>query len=528
MLAREIGVPERFVAQRAFGANQFSLYSTLSVPKRDGSERVIHAPKWPLANIQSKLKILLEELYRPSPRVMGFVKGRGIRENASLHVGKRVILNVDIKDYFSSIHVGRIRRRLMAAPYHLTVDVATTIAKLCTLDGILPTGAPTSPVISNIISSKLDADLTKIARINGCFYTRYADDISFSTNRKSLPTDLIASNGIRPLEIKLADPLLSVIRANGFEPNENKTRILTRTMRQEVCGVVCNVRLNPRREILREVRAIIHAWNKYGKEEAERVWSEKFNWRNALSLERSLRGKIEHIIHLRGDDDSSTANLVARFNNLQGRIYSDIEYQYTGDRRETIINSICLVESGDDESIEYKQGSGFIISGSRVVTNAHNVSRDGVLFPKISIIFPGDRQIEYEMTVISIDLQRDVAVLGMLHKEWNFKLEKLACALSFKEVSNGQIIYVGGFPNYMIGDDCVVLPGQVIGSSSYDGQKYFRVSQIIVKGNSGGPVFDDLGQVIGIATKGVDTHDVTNVGFNGCIPLHSIDRLIPM
>ncbi|MES2066542.1 MAG: reverse transcriptase domain-containing protein [Pseudomonadota bacterium] len=190
-LASEIGVPLPLLTKRAFEMNQSHLYSERSIRKRSGGERKISAPFWPMANIQRRLLALLEEIYRPSSRVMGFVKERGIRSNAQFHVGKRLIMNIDIANFFGTIHAGRVRRRLMAKPYSLTDDVATTIAKLCTLDDVLPTGAPTSPILANIVTSSLDGVLTEFARQNGCFYTRYADDITFSTNRRVFPKALV-------------------------------------------------------------------------------------------------------------------------------------------------------------------------------------------------------------------------------------------------------------------------------------------------------------------------------------------------
>lgn len=525
MLAREINVPAALLSRRAFLVPQQNLYSTIIARKRSGKVRTIHAPYWPLLNIQRRILPLLEELYRPSPRAMGFIKGRGIRENGAFHVGKKLILNLDIEDYFPSINFGRIRSRLMARPYRLTNDVATTIAKLCTLNGTLPIGAPTSPIIANILTSQLDSELTNIGRRHGCFYTRYADDITFSTNRRNFPPEMVAKRSIRSAEIELGEEIVAAFAKAGFYLNPGKTRILDPTMRQEVCGLTCNVRLNVRRSLLREVRAILHAWKKFGLKAAEDKWDKSFNWREAQSLERSLRGKIEHIIHIRGSDDTAVATLVARFNELDDRIYRDIEYNYDGDRRDTITKSICLIESGDDEKQEWKQGTGFVISNSRVLTNFHNISHEGIILPSIEAIFPLSNELKHSMTVVYADKEKDIAILSPSDPDWNFIFEPLACSLSFAEVPIGKPVYVGGFPSYTVGDSCTISTGEVVGISTQSGQRFFRVSQMIVKGNSGGPVFDDRGQVLGIATRGVDTHDVTNVAFNGCIPLHTIDRV---
>ena len=104
--------------------------------------------------------------------------------------------------------------------------------------------------------------------------------------------------------------------------------------------------------------------------------------------------------------------------------------------------------------------------------------------------------------------------------------ERLGCSLNLKELSLGTKVSHEGYPNYQSGDTCRVFPGNVTGTGSDNGQKFFNVSQPVVKGNSGGPVFDEFGQVVGIATKGITADDVVNILFNGCIPMHTIDRVI--
>ena len=145
-LAVLIGVPYSLLITRAFSANRHLLYSTITLRKRNGSARIIHAPNWPLAFMQRQIAALLSDLYRPSSRAHGFVKGRSIRTNASAHLGKRLILNIDIEDFFPTITFARIRGRLMSAPYSLSNQVATAIARLCTLGREPINGIPSSVV----------------------------------------------------------------------------------------------------------------------------------------------------------------------------------------------------------------------------------------------------------------------------------------------------------------------------------------------------------------------------------------------
>ena len=423
----------------------------------------------------------------------------------------------------------------MGRPYGLTNDVATTIAKLCTLNDFLPIGAPTSPILANIITSALDAELVTFARQNGCFYTRYADDITFSTNRRSFPQSMVRRSEDAVSGIEVGPELNDLFVQAGFALQSSKTRLMDRTMRKEVCGVTCNERLNVRRSHLREVRGAIHAWQKHGREAAETVWREKFNWRESSSLERSLRGKIEHIIHIRGRNDKSTNGIVAKFNNLPDRYFKDILYEYSEQNPMDIIRSVCLVQCENDELMEWSLGTGFVLPSGSIITNHHVVSfleeaesgerRVRRNFDEIRITFEGET-IEHTMVIAQFDALKDVAILVPADPDWRSVFVRRACQLSFQEPTLGAEVSLIGYPSHTPGGSCRFVPGHITGASMFEGLRFFNISQPIVKGNSGGPVIDAFGQVVGIATKGVDAEEVANITSNGCIPIHSIDRLV--
>ncbi len=515
---------------RAFHSDQKSLYNLILDTKRDGSVRQINAPNWQLRFMQKRVADLLVELYRPSSRANGFIKGRGIRRNASSHVNKRLILNVDIKDYFGSIHIGRIRRRLMARPYSLPNEVATTIAKLCTLDGALPIGSPASPVIANMLSSTLDYDLASLAKDNGCYYTRYADDITFSTHRLSFPSGLVVCK-VTDGKIKhvAGEQLSAVCAKSGFILNETKTRVLTRGDRQEVCGITTNEVLSPRRRLRRQIRGMINAWRTFGLEKAEAEWNDKHNWRKAKSFEGSLRGKVAFLIHIRGENDASTANIVSQFNSLEPRAYRDIEYEYLLDWKINIDKMVCVIESGNDNLMEYLQGSGFLIGNGYIVTNAHNIIHGDFVMPEIIVRFPGHIKDDIPVSVVELDKTRDFAILKPKESAWLEILSKVRPTISFEPVTQEQSVWLAGFPSYLVGEEFSLNPGSVTGRLQLNGLTYFKISQMIVKGNSGGPVFDAVGRVVGIATRGLDTHDVANVLSNGCLFLSDFDKdILPL
>jgi RNA-directed DNA polymerase len=152
-------------------------YRAFEIAKRSGAKRSIEAPSPVLLVLQRKLLQVLEAVYEPRAPVHGFVRARSVLTNASLHVRRAWVLNIDLADFFPSIHFGRVRGIFRAKPFLLPDPVAIAIAQLTCSQGRLPQGAPTSPIISNIICAKMDGELRRFASEQGAVYTRYADDI---------------------------------------------------------------------------------------------------------------------------------------------------------------------------------------------------------------------------------------------------------------------------------------------------------------------------------------------------------------
>ena len=524
-LAHSIGVPLELVDRRAFTAHPHLLYQKQVTKKRNGDQRIIYSPNWPLKNIQKQIAVLLEEIYTPSSRASGYVKGRGIKHNASLHLGKRILLNIDLKDFFPSIHFGRIRGRLMAAPYNLTDSVSTTIARLCTLDGTLPIGSPSSPILSNIVCSHLDGLLAKLGRENGCFYSRYADDITFSTNRRSLPSHLARLDNSTGRFVA-GQALEDAVKSAGFLINSSKTRVLDKTSCQEVCGVTINEFVNVPRKFLRALRGALNAWEKYGRSESEKIFKEKYNWRGSDSFETHLRGRLTHLIHIRGTDDLVVWKLVQRFNTLQGRIGPDLKYEQPKSERARLVDSVCRIESGDDQEQIWLQGSGIKMPDGRILTNHHNVDIKGNIARDIELYLDENARVAIPLRVVKFDKSKDVAILEPVESSWKAAIAAGSAELSFSQCAIGDEVKVGGYPSYLVGDSCQIASGEVRAFSKIENITYFRISVPIVKGNSGGPVFNALGQVIGVASRGIDTHEISNASFNGCLELFKIEKFI--
>ncbi len=231
-----------------FGENRSSLYRNFSIPKKSGGVRQIEAPCKRLKEIQRWIKDEITDKFVVSEYATGFRKSMSIVDNARKHVGKELVINMDIKDFFPSVTYAEIF--LMFAYIGYRKDVAHLLTKLCTnAENVLPQGSPASPSISNHILLKLDKRLGKLAESIGADYSRYADDITFS-GKKSIST-------IIPL-------VEQIVEEEGFQVNRNKTRLQYNNQRQEVTGLIVNTKISVSTTIESEIRNAIYFVRKYG------------------------------------------------------------------------------------------------------------------------------------------------------------------------------------------------------------------------------------------------------------------------
>lgn len=285
-LAHLLDVPPYMLAYRLYKVRPENQYKTFSIPKKSGGSRTIKAPEEDLKRIQSALSNLLldcldETTMRQFPhselvsekarhsRILklkcnsarskqpsishGFERKRSIITNAMMHVGQKNVLNVDLENFFESFNFGRVRGFFLKnESFKLIPEVATTIAQIACVDNSLPQGSPCSPVITNLICRSLDIRLSALASQNSCVYTRYADDITFSTGKNSFPSQIMreTSGTYKP-----GKKLASEIRRSGFSLNHKKTRILYQNSRQDVTGLVVNQKPSVKKEYWRLVRS---------------------------------------------------------------------------------------------------------------------------------------------------------------------------------------------------------------------------------------------------------------------------------
>jgi len=287
-------------------------YRHFEIPKRTGGMRRISAPHGMLREMQDKLQRDFKQIYDAHPSAHGFIQKRSIATNASDHIGKRWVLNVDLVDFFPTINFGRVRGLFMKPPFEMGAAAATVCAQIVTYRNGLPQGAPTSPVLSNFIASALDRRLLRLARQNKLTYSRYADDITLSTNLAQFPPAIAVREQLDGggFKVQAGDALEQAIAACGFAINARKVRIQGLGMRQEVTGLVVNQRLNIERDRVRRLRAMLHAWQKFGLDSAA---AEHFvKYRSGKSPSRHARGRaFRNIVYgqlsfvrmIRGSDD---------------------------------------------------------------------------------------------------------------------------------------------------------------------------------------------------------------------------------
>jgi len=234
-------------------------YISFKIPKRKGGTRDIYAPEGQLKTIQKNLNFFLQSYFlcvKPN-EVHGFVMhpksmhlNCNIVENAKMHSQKKYVLNIDLKDFFPSISAFQVKEMFLSQLFGYPEHISTALALLTTYEGKLPIGAPTSPVISNFICKKLDADLIEFAIQNNLTYSRYADDLTFSSNSKIEQDSML---GIREL-----------IQQNKFKINEKKFRLQSSNRKQTVTGITVNEKVNVDRKKLKKIRAMLNEWKTQG------------------------------------------------------------------------------------------------------------------------------------------------------------------------------------------------------------------------------------------------------------------------
>lgn len=305
--------------------NAFHRYKQFEIKKKSGGTRQITAPK----NRSFKIMLhyvneILKALYTPSNYAMGFTENRSVVTNANVHKGQNYVLNLDLKDFFPSIHQARVWKRLQLQPFSFSQPIANLLAGLCSMktnnnkgeiEYVLPQGAPTSPIITNMICDKLDRRLAGLAKRFGIRYTRYADDITFSSMH-----NVYQQGG------KFYTELERIITDQRFTINENKTRLQKKGARQEVTGIIVSDKLNVNRKYTRDLRNILYIWERYGYSSAFNKFYPKYKMEKGHvkkwtpDLVNVIDGKLMYLKMVKGEEDSVYKSLYYKFMQLKSSL----------------------------------------------------------------------------------------------------------------------------------------------------------------------------------------------------------------
>jgi retron-type reverse transcriptase len=221
-------------------------YREFTIPKRSRGTRRILAPEPELKSLQRRILYRLLTRLKAHPAAMGFERGRSIVTNARAHCGQAVVMRFDLVDFFPSTRAARIKAYFRRIGWNR--PAAALLARLCTYDGGLPQGAPTSPRLSNLVNYRVDARLAGMAARLGGVYTRYADDITLSFAGDDRDKVHWVQRFVR-----------RVVEAEGYRLHRRKKLSVRRRHHcQVVTGLVVNDRVSLPRPVRRWLRAVEH------------------------------------------------------------------------------------------------------------------------------------------------------------------------------------------------------------------------------------------------------------------------------
>jgi RNA-directed DNA polymerase len=464
------------------------MYHTFNIKKKSGKARVINAPDRRLKILQRKITDLLTPLYRRRNPVHGFVAGRSVKTNAQSHLSSKFIVNLDLKDFFPSISLGRVAGVLRSLGIDRTV--ADAIASICCLHGCLPQGAPSSPILSNMICFRLDKKLLEFAKDARCIYTRYADDLSFSSYQPltGLFEASPPSSGHFSPEL-LAEKLQQIFTANGFVVNPDKAHYADRHSRRTVTGIRINEALNVDRRFVRNLRAALYSVEALGISAAEAKFH--VSHRGKSGIGSHLQGKVAWLGHIKGPSDPVFRSIASRFNKAFPTLGLEI-YPTPQEIRE---RSVWLIEHWEGTG---DQGSAFFLKGVGLVTAEHCVSPSGV----VELYHPSKPSNKFPASVKHRCKYRDLAVLD--HAIPSNEFYEIEAAV--KSAATGDLTTAIGYPGFGPGDKLNVRPGLVTSLPVKSAVQMVEVQQMLTQGMSGGPLLNVNDQVVGVVHKGGHEH----------------------
>ena len=511
-------IPDRLLTSILYLKKQPLRYRKFQIHKKRGlQKRVISVPPPALAIIQRKLNHVLQIIYRRRRSVHGFVRSRSILTNALQHVGRRWVLNLDLEDFFPSINFGRVRGMFMAPPYSVSPPAATVLAQICCSDNALPQGAPTSPMVSNMVCGRLDGELLALARHHRCHYTRYGDDITLSTRQRDFPSALAeAGSHWVGTHVLIGGALDTAIVHNGFQINKEKTRLQFRDCHQEVTGITVNVFPNVPRQLVREVRSMLYAWRRHGLQAAEQRFHDvyAFGSRRSGSPDPSfpdvLRGKIEFIGMIRGPSDRLYRKLRAQLSQLAPNLNIELSEdavvvpelaaraapgllwkEYYRWYKDLVVHLDIEKDNGDRFG-----GTAWALRSRILATANHNVTA------KMKVNLPAG-SVEIQNSV-SHALADDGADCALLRIDEPVTQHRGYLPIDATLYDPGEPIAVIGFPTVpQRQPELAIIPGYIeTVNRGYSGRIiYYQLNIQAAGGLSGSPVLSRSGRIIGLVVE---------------------------
>ena len=223
-------------------------YRTVNIKKKNGGGRTLHVLSPKLKRIQSILLRHILNAFPVSQYATAYKEGTQLMDNAVPHVGKRYLLKLDITDFFGSIRFDQVYRAAFNANYS-PKQIGLMLTRLCCRQEALPQGAPTSPALSNLVMKNFDNNIGAWCAKRGISYTRYCDDMTFSSDR--------------PL-YHAYEKAKAMLEEMGFQLNEKKTRFVTNRSRQSVTGLTVNEKVSVSRKYKRELRQELYYLLRFG------------------------------------------------------------------------------------------------------------------------------------------------------------------------------------------------------------------------------------------------------------------------
>lgn len=457
------------------------MYSYFNISKKSGKVRLISAPDCRLKMLQQKIARSLSGLYNPRNPVHGFVPGRSVRSNAEAHLRRRFVLNIDIKNFFPAITEARVQGLLESIG--IDTDVAETIARICTNNGCLPQGAPSSPVISNMICFRLDKSLMGFSKEHRLLYTRYADDITLSSFQP--PTALFEGDrpdaGRLPPE-KLSGELLSILGNNGFELNPEKIHYADKKSRRMVTGIKINEGLNVDRRYVRNIRSALFKIESTDVATAQAELTTRLG--KSCNIQAHLQGKISWVGFVKGQSDPVFRGLAKRYN----ACFPAKPIKVDPTQAEILDRAVWVLETENDT------GTAFFLKGVGLVTAAHCVNGAS----SIEVFHPAKTTNTFNVGVQYICTLRDLALLShSIPSTDYFEIDE------FNGLPvTGDNTIAAGFPSYGPGDRLNIRPGTISSLTVKHAVKLVEVTQKLSQGMSGGPLMTQDYAVMGVIHKG--------------------------